>query len=67
MGAIFSVLTLSHALAAQATATDITNTPPEAIVAGVQGAFHVATVIMLVAAALIAGLWQMERQRQVLK
>ncbi|MBW4661307.1 MAG: DHA2 family efflux MFS transporter permease subunit [Drouetiella hepatica Uher 2000/2452] len=64
MGAIFSVLTLSHALGVQSAATDITNAPPEAIVAGVQGAFHVATVIMLAAATLVAGLWQMERRRQ---
>ena len=64
MGAIFSVMTLSHALGIQSAATDITNAPPEAIVAGVQGAFHVATVIMLVAAALVAGLWQMESRRQ---
>ena len=59
MGAIFSVLTLSQALGAG----DITHAPPAAIVAGVQGAFHVATVIMLGAAVLITGLWQMERQR----
>jgi EmrB/QacA subfamily drug resistance transporter len=64
MGAIFSVLTLSRAAASQAAATDITGAPPEAIVVGVQGTFHVAALLMLLAAALVAGLWQMERRRR---
>lgn len=44
MASLFSVLTLS-----QTTATDITAAPPDAIVHGIQGAFHGAALIMLMA------------------
>jgi EmrB/QacA subfamily drug resistance transporter len=55
MAAIFAVLTLSHAAAA-----DVTTAPPEALVFGLRGTFQIAAVILLVAAGLIAGLWKME-------
>jgi len=55
MASLFSVLTLSYT-----TAKDITIAPPEAIVYGIQGTFRSAALIMLVAAALISWLWQMQ-------
>ncbi len=59
LGAIFGAISLAGATGA----IDVTNAPPEALVAGVRGTFHIATGIMLVAAGLTATLWQMERRR----
>ncbi|MBD3880906.1 DHA2 family efflux MFS transporter permease subunit [Phormidium tenue FACHB-886] len=58
MGALFALISLTGT-----GAVDITQAPPEALVAGVQGTFHIAALIMLFAAGLIATLWLMERRR----
>lgn len=60
MGALFALFTL-----AGTDATDVTNAPPEALVAGMRSAFHVAAAIMFVAAMLVASLWWMERRKAV--
>lgn len=58
MGALFAVIVLS-----QAPAADVTQASPEALLAGVRGTFQVGAVVMLVAAGLVAGLWQLEQRR----
>lgn len=58
MGALFGLFTL-----AGTDATDVTNAPPEALVAGVRSTFLIAAVIMFANAMLVAGLWQMERRK----
>jgi EmrB/QacA subfamily drug resistance transporter len=60
LGAIFAALSLGGAAVE---AIDVTNASPEALVTGVRGTFHIATVILLTAAGLTATLWQMERRR----
>ena len=61
LGAIFGAISL--AAAGTVGGLDVTHAPPDALVAGVRGTFHIATAIMLVAAGLTATLWQMERRR----
>lgn len=58
MGALFGLFSL-----AGTDATDVTNAPPEALVAGARSTFHIAAGLMLAGAMLVAGLWGMERRK----
>lgn len=59
MGALFTVIVLSQA----PKAADVTTAPATALVTGMQGTFQIATIVLLVAALLVAWLWQIERRR----
>lgn len=60
LGALFASLTLSRANLAQH--SNVTTAPADALVYGVQGAFHMAALILGAAAILTAIVWRMERQ-----
>lgn len=60
MGALFAALTLSLV----PNASDVTTAPPEALVFGMRGTLEIAAGLMLLAAALAAGLWYTERRRK---
>ncbi len=58
IGALFSTFAIASIKGAGK--IDVTNAPPEALVQGLQGAFHVATLILCGAVVVSAVVWTME-------
>jgi hypothetical protein len=55
---LFTIIVLSHN-----GVKEVIKAPSAALVAGVQGTFHVTALVLFVAAALVGWLWHIERKR----
>jgi EmrB/QacA subfamily drug resistance transporter len=58
IGSLFTIIVLSHN-----GVKEVIKAPSAALVAGVQGTFHVTALVLFVAAALVGWLWHIERKR----
>ena len=56
LGSIFTFITLK-----QSSATSITQAPSQALVAGVQGTFHLAAIVLLMSIVIILTLWRKQK------
>ncbi|HEY9879861.1 MAG TPA: MFS transporter [Leptolyngbyaceae cyanobacterium] len=61
LGAIFAALTLAHSTATNV--TSVTSAPPEAMVAGFQGIFRLAALVLAIASVIVFTLWRSQPRK----